>query len=164
MTRSSPNITTEKPLRGRHRILLAFTVGAVVAGVVLSHYVCRTSRDGSFHAAGKLAEVFWVEEGAPMQICCTIVDLQGRGIPFVQIDFRSASGGTLAKTDGAGNVKISLAEREVEQIVLAGEVVLNRPRAYWKGHPTVRNGLLVLIVVKDRAFLNERERTPGTGP
>lgn len=75
--------------------------------------------------------------------------MDGNPVPGASVDIRNNSGGNVGTCDNNGRTTIKVAERDVEQILLGGQPVLNRPKAYDLGFPSVEQGLRVLIVQKN---------------
>lgn len=85
----------------------------------------------------------------PFLVEVRVIDRAGNPVTGAVIDVRNNSGGNAGTTDRDGRVSIELGEREIEQVLLDGQPVVNRPRAYELGYPSVDKGLRVLIIKKD---------------
>lgn len=86
---------------------------------------------------------------SPFLVEVRVIDRDGNPVAGANIDVRNNSGGNAGTTGANGHTSIKVGEREIEQILLGGQPVLNRPSAYALGYPSVEKGLHVLIVKKD---------------
>lgn len=88
-----------------------------------------------------------------MTIVCKVVDTSGRPLPAITVDFRNNSGGNRGVTDETGIVSVAVAEQDLEQIVINDIVIMNRPNAYTFHSPSVKDGLQVNVLVKNRTAI-----------
>jgi len=74
---------------------------------------------------------------SPFLVEVRVIDQDGNPVVGANIDVRNNSGGNVGTTGTNGHANIKVGEREIEQILLAGKPVLNRPNAYALGYPSV---------------------------
>ena len=85
-----------------------------------------------------------------MLIEVRVQDMEGEPGAGELVDVRNNSGGNPTTCDRDGHASIKVGERDIEQIVVGGQIVLNRPNAYSVGYPSAEKGLRVLIIKKGR--------------
>ena len=86
----------------------------------------------------------------PLTVEVHAQDLTGKPLSGASVDIRNNSGGNAAVCDGDGNASIRVGETDIEQIILGDKLVLNRPKAYELGYPSVEHGICVLIIYKGK--------------
>lgn len=86
---------------------------------------------------------------SPMRIEARVLNPQGNPIRGATVQILNNSGHERETTDSTGRATIRVGERDVQQILLDGRVVLNRENSYLIGYPSAERGLHVLIVKKD---------------
>jgi hypothetical protein len=95
------------------------------------------------------AFVLLTKGSSPLLVEVRVIDQNGFPIVGANVDVRNKSGGNLGITGTNGLASIEVAEWEVEQLLLSGKPVLNRPNAYALGYPSAENGLSVLIIKRN---------------
>jgi len=109
------------------------------------------------YESGPIADVYLEIGNSPMNISCRVVDIKGKPLSSVVVDFRNNSGGNPGITNEAGLVQIAVGEKDLEQILVNNIVIMNRPYSYELGYPSVERGLQVKIVIKDLKAVTQQD-------
>lgn len=97
-----------------------------------------------------LASTRWEETSSPMVAEVVVVDRMKRPMPGANVRIVNNSGGNSAVTDASGLARIDLGEREVEQLLVDGAVVVDRPYADTLNNPIVERGLRFEVNLKQK--------------
>lgn len=136
----------------KKRLKCIFIIGVIVSiatGLLLL-------RERSIYRANQLQDyensstafVLLSKGNLPFLVEVRVIDIHGNPVGGASIDIRNNSGGNSGTTSASGEASIKVGEREIEEILLDGQTVVNRPNAYGLGYPSVDNGLCVLIIKK----------------
>jgi len=94
------------------------------------------------------AYVILAKGNSKMTVNVRIQDMSGRPVVGAKINVINNSGWNPGMSDQDGFASIHVGEYDVAELLVDGNVVLDRPRAYDLGYPNAIDGLYVLVILK----------------